>query len=112
MSKYGNRKTEVFGFLFDSRREAERYLILRSQLDEGLISDLCLQVKYACDVNGRHICNYFADFAYLDQFGHLVIEDSKGVRTKEYRIKKKLVEAIPSKLWRSNNEHATYLSRA
>ena len=93
MSKYHSKKTMVFGILFDSKREADHYLILRSRLEAGEISDLHLQVQYACDVNDEHICNYFADFTYLED-GALVIVDAKGVRTPEYRIKKKLVEAI------------------
>jgi hypothetical protein len=93
MAKYHNKKTLMFGILFDSKREAERYLYLRSRLEAGEITDLHCQVQYVCDVNDQHICNYIADFTYLEK-GKLIIEDSKGVRTPEYRIKKKLVEAI------------------
>jgi hypothetical protein len=93
MAKYHNKKTTRFGYLFDSRREADRYLFLRSRLEAGEITDLNLQVQYVCDVKDQHICNYFADFTYMEN-DKLVIEDAKGVRTPEYRIKKKLVEAI------------------
>jgi hypothetical protein len=93
MPKYHNKKTQVFGYLFDSKREADRYLYLRSRLEAGEINNLNLQVQFVCDVNEQHICNYIADFTYFEN-GKLVIEDSKGVRTPEYRIKKKLVEAI------------------
>lgn len=36
-------------------------------------------------------CEYVADFVYRDRQGRLVVEDVKGVRTKEYIIKKKLM---------------------
>ena len=40
-------------------------------------------------------CNYVADFVYVDcATGETVVEDAKGVRTKEYVIKRKLL------LWR------------
>ncbi len=34
---------------------------------------------------------YFADFVYRDKAGNCVAEDAKGVRTKEYVIKRKLM---------------------
>lgn len=96
MNKYRNRKTEAYGILFDSKHEAEQYIILQSRLEAGEIADLHCQVQYACDVNGQHVCNYFADFTYLEN-GKLVVVDAKSEATrkdKAYRIKKKLVEAI------------------
>lgn len=36
-------------------------------------------------------CSYYADFVYRDKEGNLVVEDTKGVRTSEYRLKKKLM---------------------
>ena len=39
-SKYGNKKTEVDGITFDSKKEAHRYEVLRFYEENGLISDL------------------------------------------------------------------------
>ena len=36
-------------------------------------------------------CAYMADFVYVDKNGQKVIEDTKGVRTKDYIIKRKLM---------------------
>ena len=36
-------------------------------------------------------CRYRADFAYTLRDGREVVEDVKGVRTPEYKIKKKLM---------------------
>ncbi len=35
-------------------------------------------------------CSYIADFVYIKN-GKIVVEDTKGVRTKEYIIKRKLM---------------------
>ena len=40
-------------------------------------------------------CAYVADFVYHDAHtGELVVEDTKGVRTKDYVIKRKLMLSI------------------
>ena len=116
MTKYKNKKTTVFGITFDSKREADRYLILRTLERQGVIKDLRLQVRYELIPEQREpgtigpregkviekACNYVADFVYVDNQGNEVVEDAKGVRTKEYRIKKKLmlwVHKIKIKEW-------------
>ena len=62
-----------------------------------MIKDLQLQVKFelqpAFEKNGikYRAINYIADFTYM-QDGKLIVEDTKGYRTKEYQLKKKLFE--------------------
>jgi len=96
MTKYNSRKTEVDGFVFDSKREANRYSELKLLQRVGEIGSLELQPRFEVVINGQHICNYFADFRYVDfrPNGREVIEDVKGVKTPIYRLKKKLVEAV------------------
>lgn len=108
--KYGNAKAEIDGELFDSRKEARRYLYLKHELDTGKISDLQRQVRFELipaqrepDTvgprggvkKGRTIelaCDYVADFVYTDsETGKTVVEDTKGMRTKDYVIKRKLM---------------------
>ena len=61
----------------------------------GEIFGLLLQPRYILEVNGIHIAKYVADFWYADLLSNInVIEDVKGVRTREYIIKKKLMKAI------------------
>lgn len=94
-SKYGNRKTEVDGYVFDSGAEARRYQELKLAERSMTIGNLELQRKYPVVVNGHHICDYLADFAYMDlERGVFVVEDVKGMKTDVYRLKKKLVEAL------------------
>lgn len=92
-SKYGNIKAEAFGLKFDSRLERDRYLVLRSMEAEGKITRLRTQPEYDLSVNGFPVCVYRADFAYHFK-GYPVTEDSKGVLTPEFRIKRKLLKAL------------------
>lgn len=94
-SKYHAKRTSVDGITFDSKREADRYLVLKSMEDDGAIENLRRQVRYelipAFDVDGRH-CRpvfYVADFVYVED-GKEVVEDVKGMRTDVYRLKSKL----------------------
>lgn len=94
-NKYGNVKTEVAGVRFDSKHESKRYIALRQMERDGLIRDLELQVPFRLEVNGDLICVYKADFVYYDnQTDTMIVEDAKGVRTREYIIKAKLMKAI------------------
>ncbi len=92
-NKYGAVQTIVDGIKFHSGKEANRYLELKLLQRAGEISDLRLQIPFEFEVNGMKICKYIADFAYQEK-GKRVIEDSKGVKTDTYRIKKKLMKAI------------------
>lgn len=94
-SKYHAKKTTVDGITFDSRREADRYLVLKSMEEDGAIEDLRRQVRYelvpAFDVDGKHYrpVFYVADFAYVED-GKEVVEDVKGMATDVYKLKSKL----------------------
>ena len=97
-TKYGNRKVELMGYTFDSKKEADRFLELRAAEKAGVIKDLALQVNFELipaqkDENGKVIersCVYRADFVYLED-GKMVVEDAKGMRTDVYKIKRKLM---------------------
>jgi hypothetical protein len=91
--KYRNVPTEVDGILFASKREARRWSELRLMERAGYITELQRQVRFPLDVNGQPICHYVCDFQYRRN-GELVVEDSKGVRTPEYKLKAKLMKAV------------------
>lgn len=94
-SKYHANRTTVDGITFDSRKEADRYLVLKGMEEDGSIEDLRRQVRYelipAFDVDGKHYrpVYYVADFVYLED-GREVVEDVKGMRTDVYKLKSKL----------------------
>lgn len=83
---------------YDSRKEHLRANELKLMQRAGLISDLHEQVKYVLipaqrDPSGKLLereCSYYADFVY-SRNGVTVVEDTKGVRTPEYKIKRKLM---------------------
>jgi hypothetical protein len=94
-SKYGNQATYVDGKRFASKREAERYRTLVMLERAGEIRALECQPRYPLVVNGVKVATYVADFVYADaETGALVVEDAKGVRTREYVIKAKLLRAL------------------
>lgn len=96
-SKFHARKTVVDGITFDSKREAKRYGELKLLERAGEIRDLQRQVRYelipAFECGGKRYrpMSYIADFVYTDvSTGDKVVEDCKGYRTPEYRLKAKL----------------------
>ena len=93
MSKYGNIKTRTSdGILHDSIREANRWCELNLLLRAGKIQDLQRQVKFELipKQDGERAVSYIADFVYTEN-GEKVVEDAKGMRTKEYKLKKKMM---------------------
>ena len=109
-NKYGNSKTVVSGIAFDSKREANRYQELLLLERTGAIKNLQRQVKYTLIPSqfekvwnprkkayerGKCLereCSYVADFVYVDiKSGEIVVEDTKGFKTKDYIIKRKLM---------------------
>lgn len=93
MSKYRAIPVIIDGIRFASQAEGRRYAELKLLERAGEISRLELQPSFRCEINGKLVCTYRADFAYFaDNKRHII--DVKGVRTPVYRIKKKLVEAL------------------
>ncbi len=94
-NKYGAKKITdpATGFVFDSKAEFIRWCELRIMERAGKISGLQRQVKYELipKQKGERACTYLADFVYKDSDGNTVVEDTKGVRTDAYRIKRKLM---------------------
>lgn len=102
-SKYGAQKTEYDGIVFDSKREAMRWRELALLQRAGEIADLRRQVKFILvpaqvDENGKiaeRAVSYVADFVYSDmRSGETVVEDAKGMHTREYIIKRKLMRYV------------------
>lgn len=111
--KYHNKKVTFDGFEFDSKKEMYRYIRLKSMQEEGLISDLRMQVPYeiipavyeeekvqlktkvkTVTKCVQRAAYYLADFVYKDKDGKEIVLDTKGFRTKEYLLKKKMMRAF------------------
>ena len=107
-TKYGAKKVEYDGMVFDSIGERNRYFELKLLEENGIISGLQRQVKFVliptqreADIIGKRggvkmgkviekECSYIADFVY-EEDGKVVVEDFKGIKTKDYIIKRKLM---------------------
>ena len=87
MSKYHAKKQRIGNLVFDSKKEAMRWLELEKMQRDGLISNLRQQVKFELlpnqrGANGKVIeraVHYIADFVYTKD-GETVVEDVKGYR--------------------------------
>lgn len=90
----GKEARTVDGILFASKREAKRYSELKLLFQLGKIASIQTQPRFELKVNGEKICSYVGDFQYVDlSTMKVVTEDSKGFRTPEYKLKKKLMLA-------------------
>lgn len=118
-SKYYNIKTRALdGTVFDSYKEARRWDELILLQRAGKITDLQRQVRYELipaqyqtyerfSKKGERLkdgvrllerkVEYVADFVYTDaETGETIVEDAKGMRTKDYILKRKLMLAVHS----------------
>ena len=115
-SKYGNQKVTFDGQTFDSKKEYQRYLVLKNAESECLISNLRCQVQFELEpavveeyeeqlktktVTRTRVLqramHYTCDFCY-DKDGNQVVEDVKGSemqakRDTAYQLRKKLLFA-------------------
>ena len=96
-TKYRNKPTDGYA----SKREAKRAAALRLMQEAGQIQGLREQVEFLLiprqtrpDGTAERSCSYWADFTY-DEWAsgewRRVVEDVKGMRTREYVIKRKLM---------------------
>lgn len=98
--KYHNKKVTINGETFDSKKEAARWQELLLLQRAGKISHLNRQVTYEL-IPSQHIdgkcveraVKYVADFVYKEN-GNLVVEDTKGLKTPDYIIKRKLMLSV------------------
>lgn len=96
-NKYNARKTVMCGHTFDSRREAEIYLDLLSRKQHGEILRIGLQPSYTLlegfrDNEGKkqRAITYTADFFVTYADGRNEVIEVKGVKTRDYVLRKKL----------------------
>lgn len=93
-SKYGNRKTVVDGITFASKAEANFYKGLKGREMAGEVHAVEMQRPYELTVNGALVCTYKADFVFYDQtVKRQRVVDVKGVKTRDFIIKQKLMRA-------------------
>ena len=109
VNKYGNKKVTIGDETFDSSKEYRRFCELKLLQRAGKIKDLQRQVKFVLIPTQREPDEagvrgglkkgkvieketaYIADFVYVNDKGETVVEDTKGFKTKDYIIKRKLM---------------------
>lgn len=98
--KYGNRIIETEDGTFDSVKEFIHWQELKLLEKAGEIYELKRQVPFVLiptqkDERGKVIereVKYIADFTYRNMSDHrLVVEDTKGMKTREYILKRKMM---------------------
>jgi hypothetical protein len=94
-NKYGARKTEYNGRLYDSKKEAAYAQGLDVLEKAGVVAVWIPQFKIDIEVNGAHICNILVDFfiIYVNGEHELVEIKSKATKTPVWRLKVKLLQA-------------------
>ena len=108
MNKYRNKKVVRNGITYDSKKEADRHAVLKLLERAGKIRELERQVKfvlipaqYEPDTIGargavrrgkllEREVSYIADYVYTEN-GSRIVEDCKGFRTPEYKLKRKMM---------------------
>lgn len=111
--KYGNTKVEYNGIKFDSKREMQRYLVLKDAESKGIITNLVLQPKFElipavretyikhlktkdkeCERTLQLAITYTADFSYYMGKEYIVEDVKASPKTaaldKVFLIKEKL----------------------
>ena len=111
-NKYKNEKVEFDGIKFDSKRERDRYMVLKDAERRGVISELKCQLKFTLipaqyheeakqlktkvkivDKFDFHAITYIGDFQYVKD-GKIVVEDIKispKLVPAEFKIKEKMM---------------------
>lgn len=98
-SKYYNLPASCDGIKFDSHKERNYYCELKMLKMGRVVKDFERQVKFELqpkytNSKGEHIraINYIADFVVEYNDGRVEVVDVKGIRTKDYILKKKMFE--------------------
>lgn len=94
MNKYRNKKTEIDGIVFASKKEARRYSELKLLVKAGELVTFNCQVAFQIMYEGQLICKYIADFVTYSKDGKRTVEDVKGIKTTTYQLKKKMMRII------------------
>ncbi len=92
-NKYGSKKTEYAGAMYDSKAEAQRAAELDVLMKCGEIAGWERQVPYVIVVNGVYVCTYIVDFRVTESGVKFWAEDVKGFSTPVFRLKEKLFRA-------------------
>lgn len=95
-SKFSNRKVEIDGIKFDSKMEADYYLLLCDMRDRGAVKTFVLQPAFELQPKFRkhgktyRPITYVADFGVVYADGTKKVIDVKGMPTPTFKLKAKI----------------------
>lgn len=93
--KYSNRSCSCWlSHKHDSILEADYCNQLNALKRAGEVKAFEIQYKLALVVNGVKICSHYVDFLVTYPDGHQEFHETKGMDTRDWQIKRKLVEAL------------------
>lgn len=95
-AKYRNVSVVIDGIRFASKKEGGYYATLKQREKLGEVSAVEMQTPFALvGPDGLLISTYKADFCFWDNTqDRFRVIDVKGVETKEFRIKKRLMKSL------------------
>lgn len=94
VNKYGAKPIVIDGHRFASKREGQFYSALKLREKAGEVYEVQMQTPYLLIVYGQLVCTYKADFVFYDAVEKRNrVVDVKGVQTKDFIIKRKLMRA-------------------
>jgi hypothetical protein len=88
--KFKAKQTECDNIKFASKKEAKRYNELKILREAGKIILFLRQVPFHLPGNSKYVC----DFLVFWSDNNVTIEDVKGFKTENYKLKKRLVESL------------------
>ena len=91
-NKYGNKKTEFGGRVYDSRLEARLAAEIELLIKGRAVKRVEPQKSFELRGMRGIVCRHVVDFLVHFPDGHVEAWDAKGKGTAEWKIKKKLFE--------------------
>jgi hypothetical protein len=99
--KYGNKKPTLDGEKFDSLKEMRYWVYLKGLERDGKIKNVTRSPRFKFPINGENVryveskreISYTADFEYFTLDGQRVIVDAKGMKLRDYKIRRALMFA-------------------
>jgi hypothetical protein len=93
-NKYNATHATYRSYTYDSHKEMRYAMWLDSEIEAGRIKGYERQPQFSFDINGVYVCSYKPDFLVYHNDGVEEIAEVKGVKTREFMIKWKLLKAL------------------
>mgnify|MGYP005606172861 FL=1 len=97
-NKYGSKKVEIDGHIFDSRLEGRYYEHLLYLMNDGVVESFEMKKSYTLldkfphPKTGKTVraIKYTPDFEVIYADGHVEVVDTKGMKTRDFIMRCKM----------------------